>query len=434
MFDKLLNESKDYYENNYVDEETSVRIQEQVLKRIRRKERMHKKKSKLMYFTYAAATVIVILIGTSFTSSTVSNALAQLPFLNSIYEENSDAGLVTDVKKELKPTYNIDRITIDYSTKTMNIGVLGEQNYLNKVKDSIQQSVREILDRKGLDAYSINVYHDKGKTTTTRAKLNQTDETKSMESTIKQQISNHYKIGKVVLFPQEKILSLGVKGDSSYYYGVSQSLKKNITKILNENGLSNYKPEIFHQIKGTNMDFILEDTWESLQKVQRQSLIIQNNVEHELARKGYKIYSVQARPNPKEKFMSIEVLPSELRHKEIKESAIRILEKMNFKGFTVKTYKADYLLSPGWTKVFTSINQGLIGVKKYKVNNVGFSTSPLTLSVNTSLSSSNPDANKLAEEIKSTVKQFVQSDEVKENIQEDDYIINIYSEDGKRIN
>ncbi len=182
---------------------------------------------------------------------------------------------------------------------------------------------------------------------------------------------------------------------------------------------------------------------ESVTKKQKQYINKSKNLEGaiitELKKQGYGIISADVRINSKEKFIPLEILVTEKRVKEIKGVVQQILKEKHLSNFTIKFYRIDPVKEEAdkrWRPVIDAITTGLLGEKDYKVKSVGYSfyPSPLTLTIKTTINSTDPNAKVLALKIEKTIQNFIKSDEVKEKVKKDPYKIKIYSNDHKKIN
>lgn len=247
-----------------------------------------------------------------------------------------------------------------------------------------------------------------------------------------------YNIGGSYLRIREKTIGVRINGTDSYFNDVKENVTREIKKLLHAKGLDAYHVEV-SQEKEHMQEGISEERKNKIEAYNRKSKKVETAVMNALNQHGYDIFSAHVRINKLEKFIPLEIPVSETRVEEMKQIVNNIVKEMDMGDFTIKVYKTDPEKEKAgrrWQPVITTIAEGLIGIKELKVEGVGYSfyPSPLTISISTSIDSSNSDAGELGKKIESMVHEFVKSEEVVENVKDDPYIIDVYSKDKKKIN
>lgn len=307
-------------------------------------------KRRWLRYIGAAAIIIGLLAGSVVISPTMAEMVSKIPYLNQLFQ--SEPGFGQFGMKELKDEgYKVSNFGIDYTTKTIHVGIEGTEAYYEEVNGEIKQLVIDAFQDQGMDAFKV----------------------------------------KVNLADEEKLEEIPQSEQKKYdeYSRRSSELEKAIMTDLNE--------------------------------------------------KGYGIRSAHVRINDIEKFIPLEILVSEKRIDEMKAIVNEIVEEKESGEFKIKVYKIDPVKEEAekrWSPVISTIAQGLMGKRDFHVKGVGYSfyPSPLTLTVKTSVKSTDPDAEEIAKKIEMEVRRFIESDEVKDRVKDDPYNIIVYSKDKKEIN
>ncbi|SDR02814.1 Protein of unknown function [Virgibacillus salinus] len=352
--DKIFRKLKDYYFSKYYKDGTTDRIKNAVFDEIRNEKVKMGIGKKLMYISSAAVLLIGILIGSAFASPTVANVLAQVPILNTLFEQETESepypSLVGTIADNLdEQGYKISGASLTVRDKTIGISIRGDENYYNEVKGEVEKEVKNVLNAKGLDAYNVEVKKE---------------------------------------YVPEEIPEEQKKKNESYA---------------------------------------------------KQSNQVENTILEAFEKQNYEIFSAHVRINDVEKFIPLEIPVSEKRVDEMKQIVRNIVKEKDMGDFKIKVYKTDpekKKADKRWRPVISTISTGLLGIEELKVEGIGYSfyPSPLTLSIRTSIDSPDSDAKELGKRIESKVRQFIESGEVEENVQDDPYKINVYNKDEKIIN
>lgn len=437
---KSLEETKDYYYEHYFEEDKAERIKESVLNKVKRKKAKTMIGKKLIYSSSIAVVFIGILIGSAFTFPVVSKVLAQLPLLNALFDDDSSTPILSMIGEELdQMDFKMGTFNLNIQEKSLNVGIQGNKKYFNDVKEDVKQNIIELLQSKRISTYKVNVFHEpKG------SNVNHTDkkseELKVLENSIREKLDDlDYKAGKVTLFPKEKIISIGIEGNETYFHEVKDSVEKVIQRIIKTKRINAYKTEIFHEIEGSIVDNMPNKRWQFYGEYSRKSVILQSAIMSELKKKGFDIVSARVRINESEKFIPLEIPVSETRTSEIKKTVNNLLQEKELAGFTTKIYKIDpekESVKERWLPLLTTLTVGLTDKVSLKVENVGFSfsTSSVVVNVSTSVKSTENKVKEIGEKIENIIQRFLKSDEVKDSIKNDSYEIKIYSKDKKIIN
>lgn len=244
------------------------------------------------------------------------------------------------------------------------------------------------------------------------------------------------------LHVKEKTVDLVVTGSEDYYFQVKDEVKEETDDLLHTYGLEEYKVKVYHdtgQQKRAQESELSKEENAQHEKYSQQSKELEKAILAELDKQNYQIISAAVRINSIERFIPLEIPITETRVYEMKKIVSEIAEDMGIGEFEIKVYRTDLEKEEAmqrWSPVINTITTSLIGMEDYKVEGVGFSFYPsqLTFSIKTSMDANDPKATEIAKDIVKAVQDFIESEDVKENVKDDPYVIEIYSKDKKRIN
>lgn len=247
-----------------------------------------------------------------------------------------------------------------------------------------------------------------------------------------------YNVSGASLGVRDKTIGVTIGGTESYFNEVKDKVEQKIKEILHAKGLDAYHIEVNKEREYVDEE-ISEEQKQKNDTNAKQSKKLETAILKAFEKQNYEIFSAHVRINDVEKFIPLEIPVSETREEEMKQIVKDIVKEKELGEFTIKVYKTDpdkEKADRRWRPVISTISEGLIGVKEFKVEGVGYSfyPSPLTISIRTSVESTDSNAAELGKEIESEVRQFIESTEVEENVEDDPYNINVYSKDKKKIN
>ncbi|RAS77474.1 hypothetical protein A4R27_18705 (plasmid) [Priestia endophytica] len=239
-----------------------------------------------------------------------------------------------------------------------------------------------------------------------------------------------YKWDGVGVENQSKQVSVMIVGSDEYYDEVKSPVKKLIQDILDGRGYDAYKVQITQSIPYE------EPTPEEKEQLEEYNKIY-DVVLGVLKRYGYDSLGQVNDIQPSS--ITFELPNTEQRTEEIKKQVENTLKQNQMGDFSIKvhTYNPQKREREArWSKVVNTISNGLISKKEYKVEMVGYSNKPtaFTISIDTSLSSTDSGAKNTVDKIEKTVQDFLHSKETKQTIGDDAYRIIIYSKDKKKLN
>lgn len=261
--------------------------------------------------------------------------------------------------------------------------------------------------------------------------LNSLFESKPLNDEITEALDKKgYKWDGVGVENQPKRVSVMIVGSDEYYNEVKSTVKKLIQDILDSRGYDAYKVQITQSIP---YEEPTPEEKEQLEKYNRIYDVVLGVL------KGYGYDSLGQVNDIQPGSISFELPNTEQRTEEIKKQVANTLKQNQLGDFSIKvhTYNPQKREREArWSEVVNTISNGLLAKKEYKVEMVGYSNKPkaFTISIDTSLSSTDSDAKNTVDKIEKTVQDFLHSKETKQVIGDDAYRIIIYSKDKKKLN
>lgn len=241
-----------------------------------------------------------------------------------------------------------------------------------------------------------------------------------------------YKIGGVSFRVRNKTLTISIEGSEKYFQDVRGDVKNIASGVLNSRNYDAYTLKV-DKYKAMELDVSEEER----KKVDKITMLLME-VQQELEKHDYNA-RVGIRNNKFGKTISLKVPNTESRVDEIKELVRSIVREKDLGEFQIKINKFNVKRKAQenrWMPVITTIFEGLLAKKEFKVTGEGYSFHPLPLrfEIRTSIKSSDPDANELGKKIENTIDNFIESADVEEAVKDDPYKVVVLSKDKKQIN
>ncbi|MFT8322948.1 MAG: DUF4030 domain-containing protein [Bacillus sp. (in: firmicutes)] len=223
---------------------------------------------------------------------------------------------------------------------------------------------------------------------------------------------------------------ISIDGSEQYFQNVRGEVKEIAAKILKSNDYDTYTIKVNRQIdKVPSVSERDKYMGESLNEIHEELIKLQFNV----ISQAYS-YSSPDSPNV---IIEIDVPNTENRIEEIKEIYSKKLEAKNIDSYSIKINKIDTVQKEKeleWENIVHVIYSGLTAKEEYKVTGVSYQSSPRQIIINTAIDGSEKDAPKKVIHIEQTIKEFLNSKEIKEKINGEPYKIIIKSKDNQKIN
>lgn len=260
--------------------------------------------------------------------------------------------------------------------------------------------------------------------------LSQIFESKPIFQIVAEELQKEYEVDAIGMsYNPKKEFTVAVTGSEDYYDRVNEEIEERVEDILASRGYDAFAINVYHQEPPhTNTPEQEHD-----EQMTRELL---TTVQEGLKGYDFEITSFGGSYTEERKTLSLEIPSTETRTSEIEDIVNSLLtekgmDKVEISFNKIQMEKREQ--EGRWQPIITTIGEGLIGRKEFKVKGIGYSNhpSPMTVFVTLTVPASDKEAKELAAETEKTVNEFIQSDEAKGAVQNDPYKIVIYSKDKK---
>jgi hypothetical protein len=232
-----------------------------------------------------------------------------------------------------------------------------------------------------------------------------------------------------VSYSPKKVFSVGLQGSPEYVDKVEPEVKKIVKDLLLSRGFDAYEIKVYR-----SESKIYEPTPEEKRENEEFDKIV-GIVNEVLKRYGY-TEGIAIGISP-EKVIDFSLPNTETKIDEIKQQVLSQLDENDMGTVTLKVGVYNVKKrerEQRWSPIFSTIADGVFGAKKYKVTGVGYTNRHaeyMSITISTSVSSSDSDYEKVVGDIKNTIEEFLTSKKTKEIIKDDAYKVIITSKDKK---
>jgi hypothetical protein len=230
-------------------------------------------------------------------------------------------------------------------------------------------------------------------------------------------------------YSPHKTIYVTVEGTDDYYSEVKDEVKKTVGEILKSKGYDAFSVEVNKERK--------EDYVPSEEEMKEKN-IIENEVTKKLKELNYKFDMVQTDPTEKIIFINI-VGSKEYYHSVqdgVKKMALEVADGNKYSGYKINVTRVTTEIRPTGKggQIISTIADGLMAKKEFKVTGVGYKDKPLSFIISTSVLSSDPTAKALGTKIESMIVEFLKSQEISPILDNEPYEIIVNSKDDMKIN
>ncbi|RDU36649.1 hypothetical protein DRW41_11355 [Neobacillus piezotolerans] len=246
-----------------------------------------------------------------------------------------------------------------------------------------------------------------------------------------------YKVSGVGYSVHGKIFHVTVDGPEDYYNQVNGEIKKITEEVIASSGYDDFKVEVGQERRIEHKDDPRNRDVELV-------LDVVNEIVPKLQQQGYKIHTYgSGYPGPDAKMISVhlDIEDTEKRSDDIERAILEGIQKLDIKKeVTVKFYKFNVLkreIENKWaSKVLPVIGEGLLGKKEYKTKGFGYSYKKgiMNIYISTKIEKSDSEAPELASKIETEIREFLQSEDLKDIVADTPYKIIVRDKGGKDIN
>ncbi|TDL60086.1 DUF4030 domain-containing protein [Rhodococcus qingshengii] len=230
-------------------------------------------------------------------------------------------------------------------------------------------------------------------------------------------------------YSPQKVFYVTIEGSDDYYNEVKDEVEKTVIEILLSKGYDAYSVEVN---KVRKQDYTL------IEEEMKEKNIIENEVTIKLKQLNYKFDMVQTDPTEKTIFINI-VGTKKYYHSvqdDVEKMALEVADGNKYTGYKINVTRVTTEIRPSGKggQITSTIAEGLMSKKEFKVAGVGYKDKPLSFIISTSILSSDPTAKALGTEIESMIVEFLKSEEISPILDNESYEIIVNSKDNKKIN
>lgn len=251
-----------------------------------------------------------------------------------------------------------------------------------------------------------------------------------------------YDIGAGGYSVRDKTYFVEVRGSEEYYNQVREEVKEITKDIISSRGYNDFTVEV-------DKEKIMESDSDPANdpKYRESELVfdVLNEVVPRLQQKGYKIepnYSVgYTGPDAKDITVDLDIEDTEKRTDEIEGAIHEGIKKQNIeKEVTIQFHPFNVQereIENKWTTdVLPVIWEGMLSRKEYKTKGVGYSYKKGTMNIfiTTTIDKSDNEAPEIAKKIEIAIHEFLQSDDLKDIVDDTPYKVVVRDKDSKDIN
>ncbi len=264
--------------------------------------------------------------------------------------------------------------------------------------------------------------------------LGQFFEQDSITEVIWTEIGEDYKIEGVgtSYFP-ESVVHVTLGGNDGYYAEVKADVKSVVEEILVKRGFDAYSVEV-DRPREPGPEMVLS---EEEKRRNEETMWVMNDIND--AFKARNIESPLSSIRDNEKIMAeVPKATSDEKIKEIKAIINGVLDEKGYDGYTIHVKKIDMVKMDQdmrWAGIISLLAEEVMGKEDFKVTSLGYTVHPQPeVLITTSVKSSDSEAEEFAEELSHVINKYLESEEMKSKVKDDDYIITIRSKDKKKLN
>lgn len=235
---------------------------------------------------------------------------------------------------------------------------------------------------------------------------------------------------------EQKKITYEVIGHEATIKEEKEAILKAINEELNAQGFKGYeiniKPKSYYQ--NPDVTEAMEEKWEEYSRKSRQ---LKDRIEKELELNHFELmYPVDVQMNDKVNSIAVVVPKREERISQLKE--ILLSSSRDYGSFEVnikQVEKKARAQEKKWNSegIISDISRAFWKNEEFHVTGIShsFHPYPLTLTIRTSLEHGDTKSKEIADEIEKEIRDYI---DLNENVKEDSYVLEILSEDNKRLN
>ncbi|MET3698830.1 uncharacterized protein DUF4030 [Bacillus oleivorans] len=240
---------------------------------------------------------------------------------------------------------------------------------------------------------------------------------------------------------REKTYHVTVKGSEEYYNQVKEEIKIITEDVISSRRYDDFKVEVEQE---RTIDPNVDPANDPKYREMELALDVLKEVVPKLQQQGYKIHNYgggYTGPDAKAIRLELDIEDTEKHTEEIEKAILEGIKKQDIKkDVSIKFHPFNVQerdIESKWTSdVLPVIWEGLLSKKEYKTKGVGYSYKKGTINIfiTTTINKSDSEAPELANKIEIVIREFLQSDDLKDIVGSTPYKIVVRDKDSKDIN
>ncbi|MBT2695169.1 DUF4030 domain-containing protein [Bacillus sp. ISL-55] len=236
---------------------------------------------KVLTLSGAAVLVLSLFIGSAFVSPAIAQVVAKVPFFGQIFGNKSD--IIEQISEELIAKGYKVTAGVSYPEKVITISVDGSEEYLNQVKNDVNQIASNILHSSNYDAYKVKVVLSRPKEIEWRLSEKELKHAGIIEDINEKLNTQGYNVLEM-RYDLPKKLEIGIPDTETRISEMEQIVKD----VLSENGIS----DVYLKVKKIDMaELEMDERWRGILDLVGEDI---------LGKKDYKVrmvgYSIHSEP------------------------------------------------------------------------------------------------------------------------------------------
>ena len=232
------------------------------------------------------------------------------------------------------------------------------------------------------------------------------------------------------VYKPEKILEVRLEGSDAEFNEAKEDVEKIVKRILKSRNYDDYTVQVKKEL--VRDEYVLNE-----QQLQEQT-ILNTEVTKRIQELDYTFDMVQT--DPTEKVIFINIVGSKTYYEDIRNDvekmALEAARLNNYPNYKINVMRVttEFRKTDIGAQITRTIAEGLLSKKEYKVTGIAYKSKPLTFIISTSIEEDNAAAQELADNIETTIVDFLMSGEIVSILNNEPYEIVVYSKDEKKLN
>lgn len=242
-----------------------------------------------------------------------------------------------------------------------------------------------------------------------------------------------YNLNGVGVSYPEKELAVSIIGTEEYFQSVKGDVQREVEALLKAENIDAYT------VKVTLMEApdVQPQSEEELAR-EKAALQLQETITKKLEEAQFNLLSLYVMEDMTGRRIQVEVADTETRIDQLKQIINEVVAANGLESFPIELDKVNLVKREQdnrWAGITSKLSEDLMAKKGFKVTGIGYTVHPEpTVRVQTSVKSTNADAGEFAKDLESKINDFLQTEELKTMTKGDQYTIEIFGKDKKKLN